>query len=85
MCKGDQVIPLVCVAASVLGAGAVCWLAVVAQHVVVHVDGGTVVDGVTQPLAQDGLAGVRGEAEQKEAGLSRREAVDGLEEMIEPC
>lgn len=49
--------------ASVVGAGAVRWLGVVGQHVVVHVDGGTVVDGVAQPLAQDGLACVWGETE----------------------
>lgn len=52
------------------------------QHVVVHVDGGTVVDGVPQTLSEDGLARVRGQAEQEEAGLSSREAVDGLKEMI---
>lgn len=46
------------------------------QHVVVHVDGGAVVDGVTQTLSEDGLARVRGQAKQEEAGLSSREAVD---------
>lgn len=51
------------------------------QHIVVHVDGGTVVDGVTQALSQDGLARVRWEAEQKEAGLSRRKAIERLKEM----
>lgn len=52
------------------------------QHIVVHVDGGAVVDGVTQTLSEDGLARVWGKAEQKEAGLRRREAVDRLKEMI---
>lgn len=50
------------------------------QHVVVHVDRGAVVDGVTQTLSEDGLARVRWQAKQKEAGLSSREAVDGLKE-----
>ena len=48
------------------------------QHVVVHVDGGTVVDGVPQTLGEDGLARVRGQAEQEEAGLSRGKTVDRL-------
>lgn len=48
------------------------------QHVVVHVDGGAVVDGVAQPLGQDGLAGVGRQAQQEEARLCRGEAVDGL-------
>lgn len=64
--------------ASVLCVGAVCWLSVVGQHIVVHVDGGAVVDGVTEALSEDGLARVWGEAKQKEAGLSRRETVDRL-------
>lgn len=50
------------------------------QHVVVHVNGGAVVDGVAQPLSENGLARVRGKAEQKEAGLSCREAIDRLKE-----
>lgn len=53
------------------------------QHIVVHVDGGAVVDGVTQTLSEDGLARVWGKAEQKEAGLRRREAVDRLEMIRE--
>lgn len=65
-------------AASVLCVGAVCWVGVVGQHVVVHVDGGAVVDGVTQTLSEDGLARVRRQAEQEKAGLSSREAVDRL-------
>lgn len=69
-------------AASVLGVGAVCWLGVVGQHVVVHVDGGAVVDGVTQTLCEDGLARVRGQAKQEEAGLCSRKAIDRLKEMI---
>lgn len=52
------------------------------QHIVVHVDGGAVVDGVPQTLSEDGLARVWGKAKQKEAGLSRRETVDRLKEMI---
>lgn len=69
-------------AASVLGVGAVCWVCVVGQHVVVHVDGGAVVDGVTQTLSEDCLACVRGQAKQEEAGLCSREAVDGLKVII---
>lgn len=65
---------------SVLVVGTVHWVSVVGQHVVVHVDGGAVVDGVTQALSEDGLAGVRGEAEQEEAGLRRGEAVYRLKE-----
>lgn len=67
---------------SVLCVGAVCRVGVVGQHVVVHVDGGAVVDGVTQTLSEDGLARVRRQAKQEEAGLCSREAVDGLKEMI---
>lgn len=48
------------------------------QHVVVHVDGGAVVDGVTQSLGENGLARVRGETEEEEARLSGGEAVDWL-------
>lgn len=70
------------VSASVLGVRAVCWVGVVGQHVVVHVDGGAVVDGVTQTLGEDGLARVRGQAKQEEASLSSREAIDRLKEMI---
>lgn len=40
---------------SVLCVGSVGRVGVSGQHVVVHVDGGTVVDGVAQPLGQDGL------------------------------
>lgn len=68
--------------ASVLCTGAVCRLRVVGQHVVVHVDGGAVVDGVSQALGEDGLAGVRRQAEQEEAGLSSRQAVDRLQGTI---
>lgn len=52
------------------------------QHVVVHVDGGTVVYGVAQTLSENSLTCVWGQAKQEEAGLSSREAVDGLEQMI---
>lgn len=71
-----------CIAASVLGVGAVRRLGVVGQHVVVHVDGGAVVDGVAQALGEDGLAREGGQAEQEEAGLSSGEAVEGLQETI---
>lgn len=70
------------VSASVLGVRAVCWVGVVGQHVVVHVDGGAVVDGVTQTLGEDSLARVWRQAKQEEAGLSSGEAVDGLREMM---
>lgn len=63
---------------SVLGVGAVCRLCVVGQHVVVHVDGGAVVDGVAEPLGQDGLTGVGRQAQQEEARLSGGEAINWL-------
>lgn len=66
--------------ASVLSVGAVCGVGVVGQHVVVHVNGGTVVDGVTQALGEDGLARVGGQAKQEEAGLSSRESVHRLDQ-----
>lgn len=62
-------------AASFLGVGAVCRLGVVGQHVVVHVDGGAVVDGVAQTLGEGDLARVRGQTQQEEACLSSGEAV----------
>lgn len=64
--------------ASVLGVRAVCWVGVVSQHVVVHVNGGAVVKGVTQALGKDGLARVRGQAKKEETGLSGWKSVDGL-------
>lgn len=63
---------------SVLAVGAVRRLRVVGQHVVVHVDGGAVVDGVAEPLGHDSLAGVGRQAQQEEARLRRGEAVDRL-------
>lgn len=39
------------------------------QHVVVHVDGAAVVDGVAQPLSHDGLARVRWQAQLEETRL----------------
>ena len=67
--------------ASVLGVRAVCWVGVMGQHVVVHVDGGAVVDWVAQTLGENSLTCVWRQAKQEEAGLSRREAVDRLEEI----
>lgn len=52
------------------------------QHVVVHIDGRAVVDGVTQALSEDGLACVWGKAEQKEACLCRGKAIDRLKEIM---
>lgn len=63
--------------ASVLGVRAVCWVGVVSQHVVVHVNGGAVVKGITQALSEDGLARVRGQAKKEETGLSGWKSVDG--------
>lgn len=68
---------------SVLCVRAVCRLSVVGQHVVIHVDRGAVVDGVAEPLRQDGLTGVRRQAQQEEARLRRWEAVDGLRQRKE--
>lgn len=51
-----------CVPASVVRVGALGIVNVPGQHVVVHVDGAAVVDGVAQPLRHDGLAGVRRQA-----------------------
>lgn len=48
---------------------------VAGQHVVVHVDGAAVVDGVAQPLGHDGLAGVWWQAQLEETRLGRRQAV----------
>lgn len=71
---------LVCVCAwrppaSVVRVGALGVVHVSGEHVVVHVDGAAVVDGVTQPLRHDGLAGVRRQTELEETGLRGREAV----------
>lgn len=48
--------------ASVVRVGALGVVHVAGEHVVVHVDGAAVVDGVAQPLGHDGLAGVRRQA-----------------------
>lgn len=70
---------LVCVCvrlpASVVRVGALGVVHVSGEHVVVHVDGAAVVDGVTQPLRHDGLAGVRRQTELEETRLRGREAV----------
>lgn len=61
--------------ASVVRVGALGVVHVAGEHVVVHVDGAAVVDGVAQPLGHDGLAGVRRQAKLEEAGLGGGEAV----------
>lgn len=55
------------------------------QHVVVHVDGGAVVDWVSQTLGEDGLACVRRQAKQEEASLSCRKPVDRLSKNKKKC
>lgn len=64
----------VCVA-SVVRVRALSIVHVTGQHVVVHVDGAAVVDGVAQPLGHDGLAGVGRKAQLEETGLGCRQAV----------
>lgn len=64
--------------ASVFNVWAVCWLCVVGQHVVVHVNRGAVVDWVSETLSEDCLARVRRQAKQEEASLSGRKSVDWL-------
>lgn len=54
---------------SVVGVGALGVVHVTGQHVVVHVDGAAVVDGVAQALGHDDLAGVRRQAQLEEARL----------------
>ena len=50
----DVVSVRVCVCVSVVGVRALCVVHVAGQHVVVHVDGAAVVDGVAQPLGAAG-------------------------------
>lgn len=64
---------------SVIRVGALCVVHVAGQHVVVHVDGAAVVDGVAQPLGHHRLAGVRRQAELEEAGLGGGQAVVWLQ------
>ena len=59
----------------VVGVGALCVVHVAGQHVVVHVDGAAVVDGVAQPLGHHSLTGVGGQAQLEEAGLRGGQAV----------
>lgn len=61
--------------ASVVCVRALCVIHVSGEHVVVHVDGAAVVDGITQPLRHDSLAGVRRQTQLEEAGLRGRQAV----------
>lgn len=63
------------VPASVVRVGALSVVHVSREHVVVHVNGAAVVDGVAQPLCHDGLAGVRRQTQLEEAGLRGRQAV----------
>lgn len=72
------------VPASVVRVGALGVVDVSGQHVVVHVDGAAVVDGVAKPLGHDGLAGVRRQTQLEEAGLRRRQAVVRLKHTNSP-
>ena len=49
--------------------GGVAVVDVARQHVVVHVDGATVVDGVAEAVGHDGLTRVGRQAQLEEAGL----------------
>lgn len=51
---------------------------VASQHVVVHVDGAAVVDGVTYAFGHDFLARVRWQTELEEASLSRWQSILSL-------
>ncbi len=53
-------------------------LGVAQQHVVVHVDGAAVTDGVAQAFGHHRLARVTRQAQLEEAGLARRQRVDRL-------
>lgn len=55
--------------ASVVRVRALGVVHVAGQHVIVHVDGAAVVDGVAQPLGHDGLARVRRQAQLEETRL----------------
>lgn len=61
--------------ASVVGVGALGIVHVPGEHVVVHVDGAAVVDGVAQPLSHDRLARVRRQAQLEETRLRGGQAV----------
>ena len=71
-CK-DIVVCVMCLL--VVSVGALCVVHVAGKHVVIHVDGATVVDGVAQPLGHHSLAGVGGQAQLEEAGLRGGQAV----------
>jgi len=64
---------------SVVRVGALGVVHVPGQHVVVHVDGAAVVDGVSEPLGHDGLAGVRRQPQLEEASLGGGQAVIWLQ------
>lgn len=61
--------------ASVVRIGALSVVHVTGKHVVVHVNGAAVVDGIPQPLGHDGLTGVRRQTQLEEARLGCWEAV----------
>lgn len=60
---------------SVVRVGAFRVVHVAGEHVVVHVDGAAVVDGVAQPLSHDGLAGVGRQTQLEETCLGSGKAV----------
>lgn len=77
-CLAFSLSPCFCVsvcAALVVRVRALSVVHVAGQHVVVHVNGAAVVDGVAQPLGHDGLAGVGRQAQLEEARLGCRQAV----------
>lgn len=65
---------------SVRALGGVC---VARQHVVVHVDGGAVVDGVAQTLGQHRLTGVGRQPQLEEAGLGSGQPIHRLQRKRE--
>lgn len=67
--------PLLTPPASVVCVRALRVVHIPGEHVVVHVNGAAVVDGVTQPLRHNSLAGVRRQTQLEETGLRRGQAV----------